>query len=97
MPTTYDGSFLQEDFEKAFEMQIKDLDENQLWFLTKFAKHVRGRCRSNAAFNNYMSRNFPHAQFKEIQKFMHDGTPYNGLQIIVNGENSNGNNQEDNL
>lgn len=96
--TNFDGKEMQEEFNRAFgnlqyiptmdrsdrRFSITNLTPQQLWFLVKFAKHVRGRCRSTAAFNNYMNRNF-NAQFKEIPK-EYDGRKYNGLQIIVDGE-----------
>ena len=88
MPTTFDGSFLKDSFEEAFQIQIEDLDLNQLWFLVKFAKHVRQRCRSNAAFNNFMNRNFPHAKFEEVEKFDFHGNPYRGLKISIGEEYS---------
>ncbi len=66
-------------------LTIENLTLEQLWWLVKFAKHVRGRCRSNAAFNNYMNRNFAPAQFKEVPK-EYNGKHYMGLQIKV-GEN----------
>jgi hypothetical protein len=89
----FEGTQLQKEFDEAFaklgrlnkEIEISDLSPRQLWWLTKFAKHVRLRCRNNAAFNNYMNRSFPHAKFQEVQKERKDGTKYMGLQISVNG------------
>lgn len=69
----------------SIDLTIDNLDAKQLWWLTKFAKHVRGRCRSNAAFNNYMNRNFPNARFEEMPK-ERNGRKYIGLKITVNGE-----------
>jgi hypothetical protein len=71
---------IKEALEAAFG---KNLTAQQLWALTKFAKNVRLRCRNNAAFNNMMSRVFPHATFRQIQKLRTDGTYYPGLQIVV--------------
>src|ERR1051325_5290925 len=72
------------------QLTIDKLSVQQLWWLTKFAKHVRGRCRNNSAFNNYMNRNFPNAQFSEIPKQYTDDRGfikhYQGLKITVNGE-----------
>jgi hypothetical protein len=102
----FDGKELQEEFNRAFgnlliehnkefggigKFNIKDLTLEQLWWLVKFAKHVRGRCRNNAAFNNFMNRNFAPARFTEIDKTRIDRdnreNTYNGLKITV-GENS---------
>lgn len=54
-----------------------------LWALTLFAKHVRTRARNNAAFNNFMNRLFPHANFKQVAKEDSDGKPYEGLEITI--------------
>lgn len=103
----FDGKELQEEFNKAFgNLRFFDVPENQtdrvfsidkltaeqLWWLVKFAKHVRGRCRSNAAFNNYMSRNF-NAQFQEVPK-EYNGKIYQGLKITVNGKSMEGEDNE---
>ena len=63
----FEGEQLTSEFKAAFGMELADLNEKQLWWLVKFGKHVRGRCRSNAAFNNYMNRNF-NANFREVEK-----------------------------
>ena len=94
----FDGKEMQEEFNKVFgnliisdgtinfkHLSINNLSIEQLWWLTKFAKHVRGRCRNNSAFNNYMNRNFAPASFKNILK-EYNGRSYQGLQIKV-GEN----------
>lgn len=69
-------------------LTLDNLSAKQLWWLVKFAKHIRGRCRSNAAFNNYMNRNF-NAQFQEVPK-EYNGRIYQGLKITVNGESIEG-------
>lgn len=63
---------------------LNKLTAEQIWWLVKFAKHVRGRCRNNSAFNNYMNRNF-NAKFKEVPK-EYQGRKYLGLSIEVNGQ-----------
>lgn len=68
-------------------LSIDKLTGEQLWWLVKFAKHVRGRCRNNSAFNNYMNRNF-NASFREVQKEF-NGRTYTGLKIIVNDKEFN--------
>lgn len=93
----FDGKELQEEFNKAFsntqDPTIETLSVQQLWWLVKFAKHVRGRCRSNTAFNNYMNRNFPHAKFENVLK-EYQGRTYQGLKITVNGETMEGEDNE---
>ena len=71
---------IKEALEAAFG---SNLTAQQLWALVKFAKNARLRCRNNAAFNNMMSRVFPHATFRQIQKIRTDGSTYPGLQITV--------------
>ena len=104
------GKELQEEFNKAFgnlqevfedgpvtnyiPFSIEKLTARQVWWLVKFSKHVRGRCRSNAAFNNYMNRNFPHAKFENVLKTTIDGSTYQGLKITVNGETMEGEDNE---
>ncbi len=84
----FDGSQVSEEFEKAFGRPITSLSVAELWWLTKFSKHIRQRARNNAAFNNYMNRNFSHARFKEVSKENFKGETYDGLEIEVKGENN---------
>lgn len=67
-----------------------NLTAQQLWALTRFAKNVRLRCRNNSAFNNMMSRVFPHATFRQVTKHRLDGSIYPGLQITVAGQTAEG-------
>lgn len=62
-----------------FQNHFGTLNAEQLWALTKMLKHARLRCRSNAAFNNYMNRMFPYARFEQVNKGDHDG-----LSITIN-------------
>jgi len=79
----FDGPEVAEEFQTAFERDIGTLTERELWWLVKFAKHVRGRCRNNSAFNNFMNRNFA-ADFREVDKPRDDGEgTYKGLEIRV--------------
>lgn len=75
---------------KLEDFNINKLTARQLWWLTKFAKHVRGRCRNNSAFNNYMNRNFSPAKFREVPKTYTDRSgqkkDYMGLEIQVNNQ-----------
>lgn len=66
-----------ESIQKAFP---NGLDQNQLWAITKFAKHVRKYARNNSAFNNFANRMFPNATFREVDKIK------KGFQCI-NGQN----------
>ena len=59
---------LYNDFHKAFNLEPSKFDLNQLWALTKFAKHVRLRCRNNSAFNNFMNSLFSPARFAQVAK-----------------------------
>jgi len=77
----YDGTEVAAGFEKAFGFTIQELNESQLWWLVKVSKHIRGRCRNNAAFMNYMNRNFKGARFSEIEMEGDRGT-YKKLMIV---------------
>jgi len=80
----FDGPEVAKEFEESFGRALSTLTERELWWLVKFAKHVRGRCRSNSAFNNYMNRSFPHASFRQVTKERDDGEgTYEGLDISV--------------
>lgn len=79
---------------ESLDLTIDNLSGEQLWWLVKFAKHVRGRCRSNAALNNYLNRNFPNALFQEVPK-EYNGKSYIGLQIRINGQNFDQENSEE--
>ena len=76
----FDGEELASEFHEVLGKPITSVDKLQAWWLVKFAKHVRGRCRNNAAFNNFMNRNFKHLKFSEIDKVGERG-PYKGLVI----------------
>ncbi len=66
---------------------------DQLWCIVKLLKHCRGRCRTNAALNNYLNTAFSPAKFREVEKTNADGTTYKGLQIIAaNGAVHDGDN-----
>lgn len=69
---------LREEFEKEFG---KDLTPRQLWVLVKFAKHVRLRCRNNAAFNNFANQLFPNARFQQVTKTHPEGTYRRGVNV----------------
>ena len=82
----FEGQEVNDEFEAAFGRPLSSLTKAQLWWLVKFGKHLRGRCRSNAALNNYMNRTFVHAQVREIPKIdPYTDKEYKGLEIITNG------------
>lgn len=58
-------------------------DTQALWAISMLAKHCRKYCRSNAAFNNFMNRIFPHARFEQVMKVDKEGEKYQGLEIII--------------
>ena len=80
--TNFDGADLTKQFEQAFGKPVSSLTLDQIWWLVKFGKHIRGRCRSNAALNNYLKRNFAHATFREVTKEGPRG-PYTGLAVAL--------------
>ncbi len=84
MGMRFEGKEAGDALSKAFKMPIEDFTAEQLWVLTKMAKHIRLRCRNNTAFNNYMNRVFTGAQFKGVPK-EYKGRPYTGLQITTKG------------
>lgn len=75
----FDGHEVTEAFREAFGCEPS---VEQLWFLSKMCKHARLRCRSNAAFNNWMGRCFPKNIFRQVIKKKADGTEYPGLEIL---------------
>lgn len=77
----FDGQEMQREFEEVFGIKIADVSERQAWWLTKFAKYCRLRCRNNAAFNNYMNRNFTGLRFHQEMKTKLTGDEYEGLVI----------------
>lgn len=67
----------------------KELTGNQLWTLVKLCKHVRLRCKNNAAFNNFMNSMFgDYARFSTVTKTRKSWKTgqeesYPGLSIVV--------------
>ena len=76
----FDGEDVAGEFHQEFGKPITSIDERQMWWLVKLIKHCRGRCCSNAALNNYLTRNFKHLQFNEVDKEGPRGM-YKGLEI----------------
>jgi hypothetical protein len=86
-----------ETLKKEFEDQFgTSLNARQLWALVKFAKHVRLRCRNNAAFNNFCNAFFNNARFSQVTKQRPNRynpsqlENYPGLQISVAGQEVDG-------
>ena len=80
----FDGEQVGQDYEKQFGKPLKDITVGQLWWIIKLAKHVRGRCRSNAALHNYLARTFPQFRFSTMPATTKDGRPYE--KLIISGE-----------
>jgi hypothetical protein len=47
-----------QEVQNQVEKLFPNLSGEAIWFLVKMAKHVRLRCRNNAAFNNWMNATF---------------------------------------
>ncbi len=77
----FDGDQMAQEFQRAFGFPIKDASVEQILFLAKFSKHVRGRCRSNTALRNYLIRNFPGSTFTEVDHTNRRGESYKALRI----------------
>jgi len=78
---TWQEDKIENALKEAFEAEP---NVQQLWALTLYAKHVRQRCRNNAAFNNFMNRIFKHARFQTVtKKDPKTGETYDGLEITV--------------
>lgn len=60
----FEGMEAAQEFEKAFGKEVKDLNEKQIRWLMDFARHVRGRCRSNTALVNSLTRTFSGHTFR---------------------------------
>jgi len=71
-----------EEFEEAFGFPVENLTERQLWVLVKLMKHARGRCRNNAAMNNYLNSTFVGHMFRDVPKIdERTQETYKGLEI----------------
>jgi len=82
--------------EKEFKERFGELNAQQLWTITKFAKLVRSRCRQNTAFNTAAKLAFPYANFKTVTKTnKKTGEPYPGLEITVAGQTASDSNGDD--
>ena len=74
-----------EDPEEIRAILPENMTSQQMWTLVKLLKHARGRCRNNAAFNNYMTRMFgDEFEFAEVPKEW-QGKRYKGLRITRRG------------
>lgn len=61
---------------------VEELTIQQAWFLAKYAKHCRLRCRNNAALNNFLGAVAPNLRFRQIPKVNpYNGKHYEGLEI----------------
>jgi hypothetical protein len=78
--TNFTGKPLQDQFKDAFGKSIEELTPQQIQWIVQFAKHVRGRCRSNNALRNYLNLNFTGHSFKEVDTTF-NGKPWKKLTI----------------
>jgi hypothetical protein len=69
---------LKKEIEQSFGTHFTS---DQMWTLVKLCKHVRMRCRNNAAFNNFFNAAFPNFRFAQVTKKRQDGSTYPGLRI----------------
>ncbi len=69
-------------FEDAQRLQevLDPRTEEDMRTIVLFLKHVRGRCRSDAALKNYLNSMFPRFRFEQVEKMGERG-PYKSLQI----------------
>lgn len=75
-----DPSQVREEFAEAFGQPYPTLP--QLWFFIRFAKHIRGRCRNNAALCNFVQRSFPEFQCKQVEAVdERTGKKYNKMEV----------------
>lgn len=82
----FTGQQFSNEFKDAFGMDASALTPKQRWWLLKFAKHCRGRCRSNAALHNYLNDNMPGAKFVTVEKRdPKTGQSYLGTALVNNG------------
>lgn len=66
---------------------LSDLTLEQVKVLVKLAKHVRGRCRNNSAFNNYFNQMFPKFRFEQVEVVL--GSAFGGYKKLVIVERRN--------
>lgn len=81
----FDGDEVITKFEQAFGKPITDITVEQMRWLVNCIKHCRGRCRSNAALNNYLNRNFKHLLFKQEPVIDKKGEEFEVLSITEKG------------
>lgn len=76
----FENPNLRNKFQEAFNADLETLTPQQMQWIVNLAKHVRGRCRSNAALINYLSRNFKHLIFSE-EPAEWQGKPY--MRMVI--------------
>lgn len=80
MAKRFEGADVEKAFKEAFGMEIEDITPQQMRFMISLAKHVRFRCRSNAALHAYLKRTFSGLKFQEVPREF-DGKKYTALEI----------------
>ena len=79
----FTGTELEEEVEAAFGKPTSEFTTREIWVIVKMIKHCRGRCRNNAALNNWLNHNFPGHRFVAVDKENKTtGETYKGLDII---------------
>lgn len=76
----FESPQLVDQFKASFGKSIEELTVQEVWWLVKLAKHIRGRCRSNVALRNYLARNFTGHNFREVTVEGNRG-PFKALAI----------------
>lgn len=64
----FEAQDVEKEFLEVFNLTPETVTPEQIKFLIKFSKHVRGRCRSNVVLHNYLRQSFKMITFKEEQR-----------------------------
>lgn len=78
----FEGDQLAQQFKAAFGFDVDKMTPAQCRWLISLGKHIRGRCRSNAALKNYLAANFKGLRFSEVDREW-QGRPYKALEITA--------------
>lgn len=76
----FEGSDVMKMFKLVFG--LAEITPDQMRWLIRVAKHIRGRCRSNAALKNYLARSFADLKFGEVEREW-KGKKYMALTIAT--------------
>ena len=78
----FTGSEVAKEYERAFGKPISEITEDEMWWLIKLSKHIRGRCRSNKALMNFLNLNFSQFEFRLVERKGQDGQSYRATVIL---------------